>query len=164
MSKMDTIYDYVVSQQNTQDEEDSWVDNYEVCKYKETYYKAGVDDEAFIMLNSKDIPKVNFNYYEWTSDKSWIDYVSISSKNLSMLNDFAYKLENINPSVGINILQKILQKFPNRVVAYLNLADSYWVIGNQDLAKENYKKYVELMKSQNKDLKKIPKEVLERIK
>ena len=81
-----------------------------------------------------------------------------------MLNDFAYKLENINPSVGINILQKILQKFPNRVVAYLNLADSYWVIGNQDLAKENYKKYVELMKSQNKDLKKIPKEVLERIK
>ena len=27
MSKMDTIYDYVVSQQNTQDEEDSWVDN-----------------------------------------------------------------------------------------------------------------------------------------
>ena len=138
--------------------------NLSICKYKETYYKAGVDDEAFIMLNSKDIPKVNFNYYEWTSDKSWIDYVSISSKNLSMLNDFAYKLENINPSVGINILQKILQKFPNRVVAYLNLADSYWVIGNQDLAKENYKKYVELMKSQNKDLKKIPKEVLERIK
>ena len=33
MSKMDTIYDYVVSQQNTQDEEDSWVDNYEVCTF-----------------------------------------------------------------------------------------------------------------------------------
>ena len=27
MSKVDTIFDYVISQQNTQDEEDSWVDN-----------------------------------------------------------------------------------------------------------------------------------------
>ena len=31
ISKVDTIFDYVISQQNTQDEEDSWVDNYEVC-------------------------------------------------------------------------------------------------------------------------------------
>ncbi|MCQ4139552.1 helix-turn-helix domain-containing protein [Chryseobacterium sp. EO14] len=33
MSKMDTIFDYVISQQNTQDEEDSWVDSHEVCTY-----------------------------------------------------------------------------------------------------------------------------------
>ena len=33
MSKVDTIFDYVISQQNTQDEEDSWVDSYEVCTF-----------------------------------------------------------------------------------------------------------------------------------
>ena len=33
MSKVDTIFDYVISQQNIQDEEDSWVDNYEVCTF-----------------------------------------------------------------------------------------------------------------------------------
>ena len=31
MSKVDTIFDYVISQQHIQDEEDSWVDSYEVC-------------------------------------------------------------------------------------------------------------------------------------
>ena len=33
MSKVDTIFDYVISQQNIQDEEDSWVDSYEVCTF-----------------------------------------------------------------------------------------------------------------------------------
>jgi tetratricopeptide (TPR) repeat protein len=138
--------------------------NLSIYKYEETYSKIGADNEAKIKLNDEDIPKLPFNYYDWTSDKSWIDYVSISNQNLTTLNDFAYKLENINPDITINILQKILEKFPNRTVAYLNLADTYWAIGNQELAKENYKRYVEIMKSQKKDLTKIPKQVWERIK
>ncbi|WP_312400015.1 tetratricopeptide repeat protein, partial [Chryseobacterium sp.] len=66
--------------------------------------------------------------------------------------------------VGIFLLKKIIQKFPSRVVAYLNLADNYWAINDKDLAKKNYKKYIELMKSQNKDQSKIPQRVFERIK
>ena len=33
MSKVDTIFDYVISQQNTNDDQDSWVDSYEVCTF-----------------------------------------------------------------------------------------------------------------------------------
>jgi len=78
-------------------------------------------------------------------------------------NDIAYYLEEAKIyEEAIFILKSIIKKEPNRVVAYLNLADSYWAIGNQELAKENYKKYIELMKSQNKDLKKIPRYVWER--
>jgi tetratricopeptide (TPR) repeat protein len=138
--------------------------DFSIYQYKETYSSVEADDNVSITLDSKDVSKMKFNYYDWIADKSWIDYVTISSHNLAKINDFAYKLEKINPSVAINILNKILQKYPNRTVAYLNLADSYWTIGNEDLAKENYKKYVELMKSQKKDLKKIPKEVWERTK
>jgi hypothetical protein len=85
----------------------------------------------------------------------------INNKNVKLYNDIAFFL-SYNES--IYLLNKILEKYPNRVVAYLNLADSYWAINKKDLAKENYKKYVALMKSQNKDLKKIPKQVWERIK
>ena len=34
MSKVDTIFDYVISQQtNDEDDDDSWVDSYEVCTF-----------------------------------------------------------------------------------------------------------------------------------
>jgi len=90
----------------------------------------------------------------------------ITSANVNRYNNFAYYISKTKDgnSKAIYLYNEILKKFPDRVVAYLNLADSYWAIGNEYLAKENYKKYVELMKSQNKDLKKIPKEVWTRVK
>lgn len=60
-------------------------------------------------------------------------------------------------------LNKVIEKFPTRAVAYLNIADCYWELKNIDKAKKNYNKYVQLMKEQKKDLKKIPKYVYERI-
>ena len=135
-----------------------------IFQYKETYFSVETDDNVSIKLDSKDVSKIKFNYYDWIADKTWIDYVNISNQNLTMLNNFAYRIENINPYVSIKILQKILVKFPNRVVAYLNLANSYWNIGEKEKAVENYKKYTSLMKLQKKDLKKILKYVLERIK
>lgn len=110
--------------------------------------------------------------FSYKSDDFFIDYpvntFKIGTLNLLDIknsNDIAYYLEEAQIyDEAIFILKSIIKKEPTRVVAYLNLADSYWAIGNKDLAKENYKKYVELMKSQNKDLKKIPKEVWERTK
>lgn len=61
-------------------------------------------------------------------------------------------------------LNKTIQLFPNRVVAHLNIADCYWNINQKAKAIESYNKYISLMKSQKKDLKKIPKYVYERIK
>jgi len=89
----------------------------------------------------------------------------LSKNNLNDYNNIAYILSiNGNQKTAIELLREILHKFPNRTVAYLNLADSYWAIGNQELAKENYKKYIELMKFQKKNLTKIPEQVWERIK
>ena len=71
MSKMDTIYDYVVSQQNTQDEEDSWVDNYEVC----TFLK--MSDRTLQRLRSE--KKINYSrirgktYYKISGIKRMMD-------------------------------------------------------------------------------------------
>ncbi|KMQ67529.1 hypothetical protein ACM39_11670 [Chryseobacterium sp. FH2] len=111
--------------------------------------------------------KDNYNFsYSIDDLKALITVDTINSTNVNKYNNFAYyisKTKNGN-SKAIYLYNEILKKFPNRTVAYLNLADSYWAIDNKDLAKENYKKYVELMQSQKKDLKKIPKEVWERIK
>ena len=71
MSKMYTIYDYVVSQQNTQDEEDSWVDNYEVC----TFLK--MSDRTLQRLRSE--KKINYSrirgktYYKISEIKRMMD-------------------------------------------------------------------------------------------
>ncbi|WP_326982280.1 hypothetical protein VUJ46_19100 [Chryseobacterium sp. MYb264] len=138
--------------------------SFEICNYEETYYKVGEDNHAIIRLDSGDIPKMKFNYYDWVANKSWDDYILVTSQNVTKLNDFAYKIESVNPSVLINVLLKIIKKYPERVVAYLNLADGYWETGDKLKAKENYKKYIALMKSQNKDLKRIPQLVWERAK
>ena len=71
MSKMDTIFDYVVSQQNTQDEEDSWVDSYEVC----TFLK--ISDRTLQRLRSEN--KINYsrirgkNYYKISEIKRMME-------------------------------------------------------------------------------------------
>ncbi len=136
--------------------------SFKLYKYEETYYKVDEDNDATIKLDDRDIAKIKFNYYDWIANNSWNDHVLVTNQNVKKLNDFAYSLGNINPSFAIDLLQKIIKKYPNRFVVYLNLADNYWAINKKDLAKENYKKYIALMKSQNKDLKKIPQEVWER--
>lgn len=88
-----------------------------------------------------------------------------AKENVDTINNLAYYLfmsKSYNNS--IYLLKNILQKYPNRIVAYLNLADNYWSIKEKEKAIYNYKKYIELIKSQNKDLKKIPQRVWERTK
>ena len=71
MSKVDTIFDYVVSQQNIQDEEDSWVDSYEVC----TFLK--ISDRTLQRLRSEN--KINYsrirgkNYYKISEIKRMME-------------------------------------------------------------------------------------------
>lgn len=62
MSKVDTIFDYVISQQNSDGDDDSWVDSYEVC----TFLK--ISDRTLQRLRSDN--KINYsrirgkNYYK----------------------------------------------------------------------------------------------------
>lgn len=89
----------------------------------------------------------------------------LSESNVNDYNDIAYYNSSTQKGdqSSILLLKKIVEKFPDRVVAYLNLGDSYWATDNKEYAKEAYNKYLELMKDQNKDLSKIPTRVEERI-
>jgi len=76
---------------------------------------------------------------------------TLSQRNLDDYNNIAFALsKNGNQKAGIELLKQIISKFPDRTVAYLNLADSYWNIGEKDKAINNYKEYLTLMKTQKK--------------
>lgn len=67
---------------------------------------------------------------------------------------------------AVTLLEKITAQFPDRVVTYLNLGDAYWLRnseGDKRKARTAYKKYVELMQLQQKDMKRVPARVNERI-
>lgn len=85
--------------------------------------------------------------------------------DISLMNDKAYYLEQVGAyEEAIYILNKIIIKEPGRVVAYLNLGDAQWGINKKLDAKKSYEKYVELMKIQGKNIKKIPQRAYDRIK
>ncbi|RLJ30661.1 helix-turn-helix protein [Chryseobacterium sp. 7] len=71
MSKVDTIFDYVITQLKIQDEEDGWVDSYEVC----TFLK--ISDRTLQRLRSEN--KINYsrirgkNYYKISEIKRMLD-------------------------------------------------------------------------------------------
>lgn len=105
-------------------------------------------------LNPKLIP--NDLAYEFTK--------VIKNENIELINNFAFYAEKYNqPIPAIIILKGVINAEPNRVVAYLNLADSYWDIKDTDAAKLNYKKYIELMNNSGRQ-NKIPSRVFERSK
>lgn len=88
----------------------------------------------------------------------------ISSKNVTIYNDAAfYLLEAKKYNEARIILLEVIKFSPNRVVAYLNLGDAEWGFGDKISSKKHYENYISLMKSQNKDLKKIPQRVYDRL-
>lgn len=89
----------------------------------------------------------------------------LSEENIQEYNNIAFYLgENKKNNDAVFLLNKIIDKFPERVVAWLNIADIYWNLNNQEKAKNAYQKYLSLMKFQKKDLSKIPQRVYDRIK
>jgi tetratricopeptide (TPR) repeat protein len=103
--------------------------------------------------------------FELSIKKAIKNYPQEFFKSPEILNDkgyFLYKLKFYDASLIYFI--KTIQLFPKRSVAYLNIADNYWALNQKEIAIENYKKYMQLMKEQKKDLKKIPKYVFERTK
>jgi hypothetical protein len=88
----------------------------------------------------------------------------IDNTSVQSYNDIAFYMDELNlVNPSINLLRKIIRKYPERVVAHLNIADAYWK--NEEIKKAtwHYNQYVDLMKSQGKDLTKIPLRVYERI-
>lgn len=111
-------------------------------------------------IGNKKLTKVKISSYPQ------IDvYDTLDQNNLKMYNDIAYILFlNKEYAESTFLLAKIIVRFPKRVVAFLNIADCYWELKESTKAIEHYKKYIELMTEQKKDLNKIPKYVYDRIK
>lgn len=83
--------------------------------------------------------------------------------NINAINDKAFYLERLNYNNAAYFLLKIiLQKEPDRAVAWLNMGDVCWSLDHTSEAQKSYKQYISLMKSQGKEVDKIPKRVYER--
>ncbi len=94
----------------------------------------------------------------------YLNEYRLASNTLRQYNDIAYYLEQGESfKESLYILQKIIEEFPNRTVAYINLGDAYWGLDNKDKAKEAYEKYILLMKSNGKQSK-IPQQIYDRVK
>ncbi len=86
---------------------------------------------------------------------------TIDNSNVGIFNDLGFFLEESGRyQESVDVLLAVVAKFPDRTPAYLNLADAYDGLKNNDKAKENYKRYADLMTKAGKQAK-IPKRVSE---
>jgi hypothetical protein len=75
----------------------------------------------------------------------------VADDNVGPLNDYAYYLyRSKNNVLAALLLREIHKKFPERVVATLNLADAYWDIGMRSDACPLYKEYIAQMTKNGK--------------
>ena len=112
-------------------------------------------------LNNKQILKE----LEWFDVADILAETPVSKANVLEYNNAAfYLIEYEKYNEARIILLKVTEKFPNRVVAWLNLADAQWGFDDKEEARNSYNKYLELMESQGKDLTKIPQRAYNRIK
>ncbi|MEE4070415.1 tetratricopeptide repeat protein [Pseudomonas viridiflava] len=63
---------------------------------------------------------------------------------------------------AVELLRRVVLENPDRMVAYLNLADAYWGMGKKAEAKESYQNYYDLMLAAGKKVK-VPERVSMRI-
>jgi len=126
------------------------LDNY-ICKISQLSSEECIEKEKF----SK-ILKVYQTYF-------LIKNKYITIKTLSKYNNIAYYLQKAGANKeAIYLLEKIIKKFPNRTVAYYNLGDAYWELGEKEKARKAYSTYIEQMCHKGLQ-KKIPKKVLQRV-
>lgn len=108
--------------------------------------------------------------YKFSPEDLYVDYPKLGNVdfkviNLESANNQAFSLEKIEANnFSKSLLKEIISQYPDRTVAFLNLADVDWKLNKKEEAQKNYNRYIALMKSQNKDLSKIPKRVYDRIK
>jgi len=119
--------------------------NYEKTRYKNLFKSLFFLNKNFIKKSKNEI------------------HLAIKKKTLTQYNNIAYYLQKAGANEeAVYLLEKIVAKFPNRTVAYINLGDAYWALGEKDKARKAYTTYIEQMCDKGLQ-KKIPKEVLDRV-
>jgi len=91
----------------------------------------------------------------------YLKHFPLSKKTVTYYNNVAYYIGKYNNEIAIFLLKKIIDKFPQRTVAYINLGDAYFVYKDKQFLKM-YQIYVKLMKKHQKEAR-IPKRIFTRI-
>jgi hypothetical protein len=93
-----------------------------------------------------------------------LDAIPISNETVSQYNDLAYYLQQTSHEklFAQYVLERITTIFPERIVAYINLGDTYWDLENFEKAKQAYRKYISLMKAAGNE-NKVPIIVWKRV-
>lgn len=87
----------------------------------------------------------------------------IKDNSLEDYNNIAYYIDKAKKhKESAYLLEKIIEKFPNRIVAYLNLGDAYYGLGDKTKVIKAYQAYIDQMKKKGWE-EKIPKRVIEYI-
>ncbi|HHD81173.1 MAG TPA: tetratricopeptide repeat protein [Campylobacterales bacterium] len=140
-----------------------------IYKYRDIYKYYNFDKSPYSVLFrylfflnsyvSDKKSKLDFNYSKVLQLKS----LCLDKNNVVFYNDMSYYLQKAGANKeAIYLLKKIIEKFPNRTVAYYNLGDAYWELGDRTKAVKAYTTYIEQMCHKGLQ-KKIPKEVLMRV-
>ncbi|MDB1111194.1 tetratricopeptide repeat protein [Pseudomonas extremaustralis] len=96
-------------------------------------------------------------------DVAWLADKDLAGVVISAINDYAYFLQKNNEVMAsVEYLKKILNAEPGRAVAWLNLADSNWMIGKKDEAIKQYVEYKDIVLAKD-ERSKIPSRVIKRI-
>jgi len=128
---------------------DSWKLMYDAITYFDYITEKG--RWIFQFNSKKDYEKSDF-----------IKYLSFD-KFIEAVNDYGFLMDEGGKSKdAVSVLKYIVKMAPERIPAYLNLADALYKTGNREDAKKYYKSYVELMKKDGRD-KEIPKSVYDRL-
>jgi hypothetical protein len=123
-----------------------------LSEFKKATARLYLDEKHF-----RDFPKRLFV-------ERYISQNSYSKAEQQSYNDIAYYWQQAGfNDDAIWLLEKVISNSPERAVAYLNLADAYWVRDEKRIASGHYKKYSELMVLSGKQ-QKIPERARERSK
>jgi len=143
--------------------------------YKETYYLDlwSIDERIYKIKGKDTLISLDKHIEKFYKNKNFlkikallngldIKNIDIGIKTLTQYNNIAYYLQKAGANEeAVYLLEKILEKYPNRTVAHYNLADAYWALGEKKKAIEFYKTYIKQMKEKGKS-KRIPKVVWNR--
>lgn len=91
---------------------------------------------------------------------AYLSRIPLTKETVNAYNNIAfYLIEGGQLEPAIALLEKITKAFNHRAVAYINLADGYWAMGQKEKALKNYSRYVLIMRQNGKE-NKIPARVL----
>ena len=106
------------------------------------YLKALLAKGKESSLFYKTLPAVEENRKPIPVDFIYELSAALTNKNVETLNNYAFYMQQTGSNIlAILLLRRIHEKFPQRVVATLNLADSYWQANMKDSACALYKEY-----------------------